>query len=71
MNVFDYLTWRGDVPFSADPFNEVDGLVLSLLAYTDFGAIVPAEGEISLKEAAATFFERFPRAPASRPPRRC
>ena len=47
MNIFDYLTWRGDVPFSADPFNEVDGLVLSELAYTNFGAIVPAEGEIS------------------------
>ena len=61
MNAFDYLTWRGDVPFSADPFNEVDGLILSLLAYTDFGAIVPAEGEISLQEAAATFFGRFPR----------
>lgn len=61
MNVFDYLTWRGDVPFSADPFNEVDGLALSLLAYTNFGAIVPAAGEISLPEAARVFFERFPR----------
>ena len=53
MNIFDYLNWRGDVPFSADPFNEVDGLVLSELAYTDFGAIVPAQGHISLREAAA------------------
>lgn len=61
MNIFDYLTWRGDVPFSADPFNEVDGLVLSELAYTNFGAIVPAEGEISLREAADTFFARHPR----------
>ena len=33
--VFDYLDWRGDVPFSADPFQEVDNLVLAELAYTD------------------------------------
>ena len=26
-NLFDYLEWRGDVPFSADPFNEVDNLM--------------------------------------------
>ena len=61
MNIFDYLTWRGDVPFSADPFNEVDGLVLSQLAYTDFGAIVPAEGSVPLSEAAPLYFERDPR----------
>ena len=34
--VFDYLDWRGDVPFSVDPFQEVDNLVLAELAYTDF-----------------------------------
>ena len=31
-NIFDYLEWRGDVPFSTDPFNEVDNLVLAELA---------------------------------------
>jgi hypothetical protein len=28
-SIFDYLQWRCDVPFSVDPFNEVDNLVLS------------------------------------------
>lgn len=40
-NLFDYLDWRGDVPFSVDPFNEVDNLVLSEMAYVDFCGIVP------------------------------
>lgn len=24
MNIFDYVKWRGDVPMSMDPFNEVE-----------------------------------------------
>lgn len=40
-NMMDYLDWRGDVPFSVDPFNEVDSLVLSEVSYVDFGGIVP------------------------------
>ena len=27
-DIFDYLAWRADVPFSVDPFNEVDNLIL-------------------------------------------
>ena len=48
-NMLDYLDWRGDVPFSADPFNEVDSLVLSEAAYVDFEGIVPG-----LEEGAPT-----------------
>ena len=44
-NIFDYLEWRGDVPFSTDPFNEVDNLVLAELAYTDFDGVVALQGE--------------------------
>lgn len=40
-NLLEYLDWRGDVPFTIDPFNEVDSLVLSELAYVDFAGIVP------------------------------
>ncbi len=40
-NMYDYLDWRGDVPFSVDPFNEVDNLILSWLAYVDFEGVVP------------------------------
>lgn len=34
--IVDYLNWRGDLTFSQDPFNEVDGLVLAILSYMDF-----------------------------------
>ena len=44
-NMMDYLDWRGDVPFSVDPFNEVDSLVLSEVAYVDFEGIVPGPDE--------------------------
>ena len=40
-NILGYLDWRGDIPFAVDPFNEVDSLVLSELAYVDFAGIVP------------------------------
>ena len=39
-NIFDYLEWRSDVPFSCDPFNEVDNLFLAQLAYTDFDGCI-------------------------------
>ena len=26
-NIFDYLTWRGDLSFSQDPVNPVDALI--------------------------------------------
>ena len=57
MNIFDYLKWRRDVPFSVSPFNEVDNLILAELAYTDFGGIVPEDGTaISLQTAYTRFF---------------
>ncbi len=56
-NIFDYLKWRADVPLSVDPFNEVDALVLSMLAYTDLGGVVPRYGQtVSLTEAREAFF---------------
>ena len=61
-NVFDYLIWRGDIPMSLDPFNEVDNLVLSQLAYTDFSGIVPQDWtRISLRDAAEAFFSSHSR----------
>lgn len=45
--MLDYLDWRGDIPFSVDPFNEVDALILSEVAYVDFGGIVPGPEEES------------------------
>ena len=48
----DYLYWRGDLPFSVDPFNEVDNLILAQTAYVDFDGIVPESGDekIPIKE---------------------
>ena len=34
--VLDYLRWRGDLPLTADPFNEVDNLILCTLSYLNF-----------------------------------
>ena len=42
-NLFDYIDWRGDIPMSVDPFNEVDNLVLSTLVYCPLDGIVPGE----------------------------
>ena len=57
-NINDYMAWRGDVPFSVSPFNEVDGLVLSELVYTDFsGLIREGETRVSIAEARRRFWE--------------
>ncbi|MCR4694662.1 MAG: DUF2974 domain-containing protein [Pseudobutyrivibrio sp.] len=60
-NIFDYLDWRGDIPFSVDPFNSVDNLILSELIYTDFDGIVPEKGlrdKISIGDACKAYFAR-------------
>lgn len=57
-NIFNYLTWRGDLSFSQDPVNRVDGLVFSALAYIRYGGSVEEEPHtpVSLREAAEVFF---------------
>ncbi len=35
-NMADYLAWRGDVPFGASPWNEIDGLLVATLSYLNF-----------------------------------
>ena len=35
-DLFDYLTWRGDLSFAQAPLNPVDGMVLSRFAYVPF-----------------------------------
>lgn len=56
-NVFDYLDWRGDLPFSAAPFSPPDNLILCCLSYVHFGGIVGGVGEelVSLAHAAELF----------------
>ena len=58
-NLFDYLLWRGDLPFSAVGFNEVDGMILSRLAYADFENAEPLQGgEASLGAVAQALAEK-------------
>ena len=57
-NIFDYLTWRGDLAFVQDPPNAVDALIFSGLAYIRFareGEQYP-EAPVPLKTAAEAFF---------------
>ena len=44
-NFLIYLKWRGDLSIKDFPFNEVDALILSELAYINFENIVPGIGE--------------------------
>ena len=55
----DYLYWRGDLSFDQDPFNEVDNLILSQLAYVDFDEIVSDQREvkIGIGEVCKTYWE--------------
>ena len=60
-NIIDYLIWRGDVPFSVDPFNEVDALILTELTYEHYSGIVPdTEQGVEIGRAAAVFSTRHP-----------
>ncbi len=38
-DIFDYLKWRGDLTFAQSAPNEVDALILSILAYLDFSPV--------------------------------
>ena len=55
-NLFDYLKWRGDVPFSLDPFGEADGLLFAELAYVDWEGVPEDGGTLGIAEARDAFF---------------
>ena len=56
-NILDYLDWRGDVPFSVSPFNEVDNYIVSKIGTPDFTGMIPEDfAEITIAEAAARYF---------------
>ena len=59
-DLFGYLKWRGDIPFSQVPPTPVDALIFSILSYLNLGGIVayhPGE-TVSLSDAAEIFFAR-------------
>ena len=58
-NIMDYLDWRGDLPLTVSPFNEVDGLILAELSFINFEGIVPPPElgrGVPLRDAAGTYF---------------
>ena len=57
-NIFDYITWRGDLTFTQDPPNAVDALIFSSLAYICYGGQTERDPmtPVSLKNAAEEFF---------------
>ena len=62
-NILDYLDWRGDIPFSVSPLNEIDNLIFSQLSFIDLEGILPARvsaGSMPLHEAARHYFEAYP-----------
>ncbi|MCL2190375.1 MAG: DUF2974 domain-containing protein [Treponema sp.] len=66
-NLFDYVSWRGDLDFDRIPFNPVDNLVFSQLSYLPMDGIVPGpggRGATSVSALARIYAAR--RAPASR-----
>lgn len=57
-SLFDYIAWRGDLTFCADPPNAVDSLIFCCLSYIRFSDIVPpfsSPDSILLKDAADRF----------------
>lgn len=57
-NIFDYLTWRGDLTFTQDPVNAVDALIFSALSYIHYGGSVAADPDtpVTLRDAAESYF---------------
>lgn len=49
------MDWRGDIPMTAAPFNEVDNIILAMSTFVDFTDIVPADpaGSVSVSFYAA------------------
>lgn len=55
--IMDYLDWRGDLRFDADPFNEVDSYILSKFGCPDYTGIIFSDIEqLSLSVAVEQYF---------------
>jgi hypothetical protein len=57
--LLDYLEWRGDLSFEQAPFNDVDALLLTQIAYVPFDGLVPGldrRDRISLAKLSEKYF---------------
>lgn len=58
-NIPEYLKWRGDIPLSQVPGNEVDAYILAKLVEPDYTGIVPEDGTgLTVAEALDRYFSR-------------
>ena len=58
--ISDYLTEKGDIPFSELPFNEVDNYVITKIVNPDYSRVLPPEGEaVRLREALEAYFSLY------------
>ena len=57
-NIMEYMDWRGDVPFSMDPFNEVDNLILAQMSYTDFDGFIADNESKSIRTVSEAYFNK-------------
>ncbi|MBR6541709.1 MAG: DUF2974 domain-containing protein [Anaerotignum sp.] len=59
-NMFDYLTWRGDLSLTQSPFQDVDSLILSTMSYIFFDGVVAEsmEERITIGEMVDKFLAR-------------
>ena len=57
-DLFDYLTWRGDLPLGQVPLSAVDGLILNTMSYIHFNGLIPESPEKAptIRETADAFF---------------
>lgn len=58
-NIVDYIKEYGDFTFEEKPFNEVDNVVFSQLAYTDFAGIADGVLMPTLKTASEEFYTAY------------
>ena len=62
-NMLDYISWRGDIPFSSSPFNEIDNIIYSMLSFIDFSGLVPRDplsSPVKLSECLEYNQRRYP-----------
>jgi len=57
--ILDYLTWRGDVPFTHAGVNEVDEYILCKFGMLDYTGIVPEDGAfVPARQAVEAYLRR-------------
>ncbi len=62
-NMIDYIRWRGDIPFSFSPFNEIDNIIFAMLSFVDLSGIVPPDAlssPVTLSECLNAVRARYP-----------